>query len=235
MTYLVILCEGDSELFFVRDVLSHHLAGHGVAVHQVHFGKRVDHDIATAPGGIFRWSPVYKHIMASLRQYSSASSYVTTMMDSYAFPRDFPEYQKYLAITDPPARVEAVEAAMSRLVASPRFIPNVQLHEFEALIFSKLDELLPELEGHDAADNVRALAADVKGLTPEEIDHTPEGAPSKRIARFIRGYDKTRMGPQILKRIGWEHLRDSCPHFAAWLAKLEALGQAGPAALDELR
>lgn len=94
MSFLVVLCEGYAEMDFVQQVLSKHLELHGVMCHPQLFGKECKHDTPVAPGGILKYEPVYRHINAALRQYSSDTSYVTTMMDFYAFPKDFPDYDR---------------------------------------------------------------------------------------------------------------------------------------------
>ncbi len=57
--------------------------------------------------------------------------------------------------------------------------------------------------------------------TPEEIDDRPEYAPSKRIVNLFPGYRKPLHGPLTAGRIGLDRIRDECPHFAAWVARLE--------------
>ena len=59
--------------------------------------------------------------------------------------------------------------------------------------------------------------------TPEHINDSPETAPSKRLLQLFPGYDKPAFGSLALGRIGLAALRQSCPHFATWLARLESL------------
>lgn len=225
MSFLVILCEGYAELDFVRDVLAEHLLENGVAVHQILFGKKVQHDIAEAPGGVLEYKPVYRHIQATLRQYSSNTSYVTTMLDFYAFPKDFPDYDVHASIADPYSRVTAFENAMKYQIKNERFIPNILLHEFEALVLAKPDEILEEFPENKPEAGLKELLLAIGQLKPEEINQTKEGAPSKRLLRFIPGYNKRIMGPGITRRIGLQRLKERCPHFGAWLSTLEKLGQ----------
>lgn len=227
MSFLAVLCEGYTEMDFVGAVLREHLNRYGVAVHPILLGKKIKHDIAEAPGGVFQFDSVYRHITATLRSYSSETSFVTTMLDLYAFPRDFADYRELARIEDPSQRVEALELAMGNRVKSPRFLPYIQLHEFEALVLSKTDELPAEFEEPAGSDGVQALSRDIGGLKPEEVNETKEGAPSKRLTRFLPGYRKRDMGVNVTKRIGCAHLRTTCPHFAAWLSGLEAMGGGG--------
>lgn len=110
-------------------------------------------------------------------------------------------------------------------VNNARFIPNIQLHEFETLVLSKPDEILAEFTENQPTKGLAALMADIGTLKPEEVNQTREGAPSHRLERFLPGYNKRLMGPAITRRIGWHHLKETCPHFGAWLTTLESLGQ----------
>jgi len=66
--------------------------------------------------------------------------------------------------------------------------------------------------------------ADVRrNSMPEDIDHDPSGAPSKRILAVMPSYQKTVHGPLIACDIGLDAMRRDCPHFNGWLRKLEAL------------
>jgi len=225
VSFLVILCEGYTEMDFVQQVLVEHLATHGTTCHPMLLGKKIKHDHPEAPGGVFKYEPVYRHISAALRQYSSETSFVTTMVDFYAFPRDFPGYDELVVEPVAAHRVKKFEEAMFNHVGrNKRFIPNIQLHEFEALIFSDLEALRPELtEIEQAESGLNSLIANVAGLKPEEVNQTPAGAPSKRLKAFLP-YHKREMGVRIAKQIGWKKLKKSCPHFGEWLTRLEGLG-----------
>jgi len=66
------------------------------------------------------------------------------------------------------------------------------------------------------------IAERVEAGAPEDINETPEGAPSKRILRIFPGYRKLLHGPTIAERIGLKTIREQCPHFDDWLTRLEA-------------
>jgi hypothetical protein len=59
--------------------------------------------------------------------------------------------------------------------------------------------------------------------TAEEINNGETTAPSKRLQRLYASYDKILFGPLIVQRVGLDVLRQECPHFHAWVSKLEAL------------
>jgi hypothetical protein len=124
----------------------------------------------------------------------------------------------------PAERVRVLEKALEKALADPRFIPFIQLHEFEALLYCDLGEL--ERRIADSSAGIKALRADVAGLNPEDINEGATTAPSKRIIHHIPIYEraKVRVGAPAAAAIGLHTLRSRCPHFGDWLSRLEALG-----------
>jgi hypothetical protein len=61
--------------------------------------------------------------------------------------------------------------------------------------------------------------------TPELIDDGPHSAPSKRVIAQFPDYEdaKPAVGSQVAELIGLDVIRRKCPHFDAWLARLEKL------------
>ncbi len=101
-----------------------------------------------------------------------------------------------------------------------RFIPYVQMHEFEALLFSDPALLA---KGLDLPDDSEVQRIRNKFHSPEEINDGEQTAPSKRIKGLSSGYDKVLQGVLISQKIGLNVLRAQCPHFNGWIEKLEAL------------
>ena len=100
-----------------------------------------------------------------------------------------------------------------------RFIPYIEMHEFEALLFSDAD-ILAEKTEIDAA-LIRKIIE--KYDSPEEINDDPANAPGKRLESLKDGYRKVAMGKTISEAIGIAVIRRKCPHFNDWLTKLEQL------------
>ena len=101
-----------------------------------------------------------------------------------------------------------------------RFLPYIQLHELEALLYCDLSQLQQRI-----ADSERAFAA-LAGEVREEINEGATTAPSKRIINHVPIYDrlKVRVGAPAAAAIGLPGLRARCPHFSEWVARLERLG-----------
>jgi hypothetical protein len=95
------------------------------------------------------------------------------------------------------------------------------VHEFEALLFSKPEEIGTALYMPKAAQELRQIRSAF--ATPEDIDEGPDTAPSKRIIRCCSAYQKAVHGPMVAQRIGLSDMRGQCPHFNQWLTWLESL------------
>jgi hypothetical protein len=222
MNRVIAVVEGYAEQAFVRDVLAPWLAVRGVG-----FGAR----LVGKPGhkgGVGEYHRAQRDILTLLRQESS--TIVTTMFDFYGMPSSWPGRKK--ARTGGHARKAAtVERAILADVAKQmgpkfnekRFLPYIQMHEFEALLFSRPETIAEVIPHAKASDDLKAIRDEFS--TPEEIDDDPQTAPSKRIERLCPAYQKPLHGAIAARRIGIEVIRQECPHFNEWLTVLELLGQ----------
>ena len=102
---------------------------------------------------------------------------------------------------------------------SSRFIPFVMMHEFEALLFSDCELFALGIGQPELAERLQAIR-DAFG-SPEEVDDSPDTAPSKRILALIPGYQKPLTGTLAALEIGLATMRVECPHFDEWLKRLE--------------
>jgi len=214
MIKVTFLVEGDTEETFVHRVLRSHFFPLGINPHAQKLGK---------PGhytGIVEYPRGRADILNTLR--ADADSYCTTMFDYYAMPTSWPGRET--ADGNPAVIEEAILADISAAMAEgfnpARFIPYVQMHEFEALLFSDPKALAAGLASVDA-DTVGQIREQFQ--SPEEIDDDPQTAPSKRIQQLDPSYQKVNDGILIAQKIGLDAMRAQCPHFSQWIGKLEAL------------
>ncbi|MCY3622976.1 MAG: DUF4276 family protein [Gammaproteobacteria bacterium] len=226
MTRLLVHVEGETEESFVNEVLAGHLAAYGYA--QVAARLLGNARARARRGGIRSWPTVRRDIIGHLRE--DTASIATMMVDYYGLPRDgdgawpgradAPRRRTELqAATVEQALLEDVRDAMGGGFDSQRFVPFVLMHEFEALLFSDCDRFANAIGQGDVADILQAVRAQF--ATPEEIDDSPETAPSKRIKEIVPGYDKPFMGNLAILEIGLATIRSECRHFDEWLARLE--------------
>ena len=174
----------------------------------------------TFKGGIVSYRKVRRDILRLLGDTSAVL--VTTMMDYYGLPDDFPGKKRVQPGT-PQQRVNYLEEAFAADIGNRRFLPFLVLHEFEALILTQPQEIgkvLPQYQ-----KRIPNLIRDIQGQAPEEIDEGPDTHPAARILRYFPKYSKALDGPKIAKYIGLGIMRSKCPHFDGWLLRLEELCQ----------
>jgi len=221
------IVEGQTEEAFVREILSPHLVSHGVDMWARLPGRFVRH------GGTRPWKSICSEIIRTLRERDSRTC--TMMFDYYALPSDWPG-RKTAQELSWKYRAEHIEAALLNDLAEhmgsefhrDRFIPYVQLHEFEAVLFSdvrKFAEVLHQAKCVGPSKPERELEAilAVAG-SPEAINDGPNTAPSRRVIALASGYRKPIHGLIAAKRIGLPQMRSSCEHFDKWVSRLETVG-----------
>lgn len=215
--------EGTTEETFVNQVLVPHLADSSVwaCARRVLTKRKQSRSFR---GGMTTYVKAKNDIERWMKEDQNPYAFFTTMFDLYALPNDFPGYGDAKAITDPWTKVAKIEEEFRNEINDQRFIPYIQLYEFEALLFSDPEKF--NVEYPDRVTEIKKLNDIVESSGgPETIDDGPETAPSKRIIREIPEYKgmKASAGPIIAAKIGLNTLRAKCPHFKEWLNKLENL------------
>ncbi|MFW5653374.1 MAG: DUF4276 family protein [Planctomycetota bacterium] len=133
-------------------------------------------------------------------------------------------------------RAEHVEQAMATEVATAkgdvfdpqRFIPYVQLHEFEAILFAEpleITAVITQRTKRTSAAKVRSKFQSVLRSAaghPEAINDRRDHCPSHQTLRIAEtqsvtgrrpAYLKGTDGPLIAARIGIDAIRSKCAHF----------------------
>jgi hypothetical protein len=215
---VLILVEGQTEERFVKDVLGPAFWEKELFFSPTILNTKLVKDGPNFKGGVTNFAKFRNNLQ---RLLNSGGALVTTMLDYYRLPTDFPGMDSRPQNGTPAQRVTHVETAIARHFDSPPdFIPFLALHEFEAWLFSSPAELPRVMTETGKQPRFEAIRAGV--TTPEEINERPEFAPSRQIQALFPAYKKTLHGPNTAGRIGLERIRSECPHFAGWLRKLEA-------------
>ena len=226
MARLYLFAEGQTEQTFADIVLCPHLANFGVYLTNIILIAHARKKGKVHRGGGRAYQPMRDDIERMMRSDNSADVYFTTMIDLYAIPAEFPgraEAEKLRST--PEKRVEALEQAFAEDMDDTRFIPYLQLHEYEAILFAEPAKFRILYPQHEAAIAKIEAIADTFA-TPEAINDGPETAPSKRLIAALPAYNgaKPIAGPLIAEAIGLATIRARCPHFHTWLSHLENLG-----------
>lgn len=217
-----VLVEGPTERRFLDAVLRPHLRPAIDLVSIIVTTRRERSGRKTGRGG-GPWKNWRNDLRTLSYEQGDPRVRFTTMIDLYSLPSDFPGIEQLHGMTDTRRRVERAQELMADDIADPRFIPYVQRHELEALVFADLDRLRDHLDSEPDLAGLAALSASVLGLDPEDINDGQLTAPSKRLLHHVPSYRKTHHGPNVLESIGVRALRSRCPRFDAWISRLESL------------
>jgi hypothetical protein len=212
MKRLLFIVEGNSESAFVKEVLAPYLFRFDI------FDARPI-QIQTSQGhkgGFVNYEHLRRDILRILK--SEKEVIVTSFVDFFRLPRkNFPSADVCFEKPDSELQVACLEEAMRTNIDDQRFIPYIQLHEYEALLFSSNKGFEKYFDGIFSSKTAEIIS---QYPNPEEINSTPSGAPSKRLLTLIPDYDKVQDGLGIAKEIGIETILQKCPRFNAWVQKL---------------
>ncbi|MDR0581501.1 MAG: DUF4276 family protein [Prevotellaceae bacterium] len=212
MKRIIIICEGPTEQEFCNKILSPCFAPK-----QIYIRATL---IAKSNGGIVRWESLKRQIENQLKQ--DADSYVSLLIDYYGIneKHGFPAWKKSLAKTDKNERMAFLEQQMKEAIEGSlryRFIPYIQLHEFEGLLFNNVTVFRRQFTNEELVGMEELQKTLDTFPNPELINDTPQNAPSKRLQRIIKGYSKVSYGNILAEAIGLPVIRSKCPRFNAWL------------------
>ncbi len=216
MKRIIIICEGHTEKEFCKIILIPYFQSKNIYLQTPLIKK--------SNGEIVKWEELKKQILMNLKTDNTA--FVTTFVDYYGINRKhvFPNWEEANLESDKNNRMDILESAMSLEIDDTfryRYLPYIQLHEFEGLLFNDItifhnnippQELIGEQELKETFENYP---------NPELINDGKETAPSKRLNRIIDGYDKIVYGSILAEEIGLVKIREKSSRFNEWIKKLE--------------
>ncbi len=220
MTRVNFVVEGETEESFVNNVLKPYFATQQLycTARRVETGRRHG---KISRGGTTTYEKAKRDVIRWLKEDTTA--YLTTMFDLYALPADFPKFNESKFVSEPRKKVEQLEQAFYDDVNEQRFIPYIQLHEFEALLFSDVEKIDNRLKIYSKSKLNELFNILNKCGEPELINEGEKTAPSKRLQSLYPTYQKPIFGVLISQDIGLQTIRNKCPHFDAWLKKIETV------------
>ncbi|MDR0789625.1 MAG: DUF4276 family protein [Bacteroidales bacterium] len=204
---IIVICEGETEQEFCK-ILARSL------------NIKID---TPKLGGNCSWERIKPIITKQIKSDTTATC-VTTFIDYYGLknPKGFPLWEDAHKINDKSQVIDRLEEGMKIEIEDERFIPYLQLHEFEALLFSDYGKVANN--GLIDIDNAKELKKIIdENPNPETINNNTETSPAHRLEKIIKGYDKILYGSLLAEAVGLEKIREKNPRFNAWLEKLESL------------
>lgn len=216
MTRIYILVEGQTEEAFLRELLVPHFVHRGYYLQPI--------IVSTSPGykgGVVSYAKIKPQIMRLCLQDKNA--YVSTMFDLYALPSDFPGKSSltYPKTASGQQKAHFLEEQLAKDINQPNFISYLMVHEYEALLFTQPSAFSQWSDNTDLINKLQQAL--LHAGSPEDINDSPQTAPSKRIIALMPEYQKTFHGVLIACDIGLSAIRKACLHFDLWLKKIENL------------
>lgn len=212
MTRVHVFCEGQTEETFVRDVLSKHFERINIWLNPI-----LVRTSKKGKGGVVSYYKIKRQIENKCREDPTA--WITTLLDFYALPSDFPGMATLSASSI--ERAKLVEEAFQLDIAQSNFIAHLVIHEFEGLLFSDPQAFKNWFDDPQVIGEL----IDIRNSfdSPEHINDGRTTAPSKRILGICSNYEKITDGIQIALNIGLDTIRRECKFFNGWLQRIESL------------
>jgi len=216
MKRLIIVCEGQTEQEFCNDILQPHLIQFGIVVQNPTIKKTA--------GGIVSWASLKHQIETHLKQDPTA--FVTTLIDFYGIHanHNYPNWLQANQHNNKNIGMDLMEQGMLASIPAQlqqRFIPYIQLHEFEGLLFCDINVFDNGFEENEFLDYNYLVQTLNDNQNPELINDSSITAPSKRLLKIIKDYSKITHGCLIAQDIGINKIRAKCPRFNKWIDDLE--------------
>ncbi len=220
---LHILCDGQTEERFDKEILSPYLRQFNIYPKPI---LLLTSRKKNAKGGMLSYAQARQDLTILQKQYQDNENerhLFTTMFDYYALPEDFPGFEASGKIPDVRERISFLEDKFAEDLGHRAFIPYIQLHEFEALLFVDISKL--QTEYPLSGNSIRKLKeeTDIYG-DPEMINNSPTTAPSKRIIAALAQnyhYNKVKSGAAVTSAIGINSILENCKHFREWIETIK--------------
>jgi hypothetical protein len=221
VTRVSIVVEGRTEQSFVQQVLAPLLWASEVYLTATILG------VPGHKGGRTNYARVKKDVLRQLK--GGWTVYCSTMLDFYGLGKGFPGTPLPTGLSSVDKVIHLERAMKEDIVAEVpdlrpdiRFLPYLQLHEYEGLLFSDPEAFATGISQSHLAAPFQAIRQTFP--TPEGIDDNPDGTPSKRVLRLCPSYNKVVDGTRAATAVGIEAMRRECPHFRDWIERLGKLG-----------
>lgn len=222
MVTVYVFAEGQTEESFIKNVVAPSLSYSGIYVTPMRMPTS-----SSGKGGSISYQRLVKNAKNLLAQQNN--TYLTTFFDYYQLDNSFPGFDQLKTKNDIYNKIAHLETSLhvqltQEIGCRPeRFIPHIQPHEFEALVFSDVSKFSDvEPDWINCVSELEKVRGQYEN--PEYINNSFETAPSKRLeSLLVPKYRKTRHGPLLAQEITLEVIERECPHFKEWMDKLRAL------------
>lgn len=212
---IIIICKGQTEQEFCRKLLTPYF-----------YARDIDIQcplIKISKGGIVKWDVLKDQVEKHLKEDGVAM--VTTLIDYYGIEarHGFPRWEEGENIGDKNQRMTFLEEAMKAEIESDlnwRFIPYIQLHEFEGLLFNRIEVFESQFTPEEIVCKEELIQTFNDFDNPEMINSGRTTSPGHRLKRIIKGYNKVVYGICLAEAIGIDNMKNKSPRFRQWIEQL---------------
>lgn len=204
---LYIVVEGQTEEEFVNSLMAPFFQESGIYVYPV-----IIHTSKGHKGGFVNYDHL-KNDVTRLLKSQGQDVVVSTFVDFFRCPA-LPTQKEIDLLQSNRDKVIAMEKGISFDINDSRFIPYIQLHEFEAVLFSSISGF-NRYFGDDISYEIQNIIDSFEN--PEDINSSPATAPSKRLIKIIPEYDKVMYGNILALENGFECVLERCKRFREWI------------------
>lgn len=212
MKRVIFIVEGDTEISFIQKCIMPYLYQKGFT-NPMNAQKIITNRKKNKKGGNVAFDYLKNDIE---RVAATRNVLITTFLDFFRLPTDFPGY------TTDSLKIEQIEEAVreniSSIVDRANFLPYIQRHEIEALMYTNMDGFNYVVDKEESLNKLKEIINQY--ANPEDINSGSETAPSKRLMKIFP-YQKTTDGEIILEALPIDEIRSKCPRFNEWLENLE--------------
>ena len=213
MKRVIIVVEGQTEQEFVEQCLRPFLYDkYGLSSVSARLIGKPGHK-----GGDVRYSRLKRDLNILLRE---SNVVISTFIDFFKLADDFPNADICRQYSRSEDRIACLEEGLSQIINAPTFIPYIQRHEFEALLFASDGGFVKYFNS-----TTRAKLAEINQRYPNPEDINDTEPPSYRLLQIVLKYegfkyDKVTFGNILALEVGIETMLIACPRFAQWVARL---------------
>jgi len=212
MKRVIFIVEGDTEISFIQKCIMPYLYQKGFT-NPMNAQKIITNRKKNKKGG----NVAFEYLKNDIERVAATRNVlITTFLDFFRLPTDFPGY------TTDSLKIEQIEEAVreniSSIVDRANFLPYIQRHEIEALMYTNMDGFNYVVDKEESLNKLKEIINQY--ANPEDINSGSETAPSKRLMKIFP-YQKTTDGEIILEALPINDIRSKCPRFNEWLENLE--------------
>lgn len=213
MKRLYIVVEGQTEQEFINTLVAPYLQQYGIySVTPI-----LIRTSKSGRGGFVNYQHLKNNVERLLN--SKKNDFIVSMFVDFFRCPEVPNKDKWGTKTNHLEQVKEMERCIEEDINDVRFIPYIQLHEFEALLFASnigFTAYFTEKQQEQTQRIINSYG------NPENINSSPQGAPSKRLLAIKEDYNKVLEGNLIAIEVGLSDMLNKCPRFKSWIDKLIA-------------